>query len=85
MRDIDQDLEGRVTATRCRKGDVRDVYELCLTGRDVFQMQRLLEETAVARENYFDVREAVLLAENLRRAVKQARQQGQSQGGENGR
>jgi len=85
MRDIDQDLEGRVSATRCRDGDVRDHYHLDLSGRDVFQMQRLLEETAVEKQNYFAVREAVLLAENLREAVKQARQQGPPQGGESGR
>lgn len=84
MWDIEGDLDGRVTVTRCRNGDARQIYQLRLTGRDVYQMQRLLEETAVSRENYLAVREAVLLAENLREAVKQAREQGPSPGGTRG-
>lgn len=84
MAEIKGDLDGRLTMTRTRDGDARDKYQLELNGRFIFKVQRILEKQAVNEEDYFKVREAVLLAEELREAVKLAKKQGPPQGDESG-
>lgn len=76
MSELDEIYEGVVTATKCRDGDARQIYPLELSGRDIFKLQRLLETRAVQEDGYLNVREAVLLAESLREAVKLARRRG---------
>lgn len=84
MSEIDEALEGRVTVGKSRRGDEREIHHLILNGRQVYRMQRLLEGLAVNEENYFRVREAVLLAEALREAVSDGDDRGPLQGGTGG-
>lgn len=84
MPESDWDLDGRLCMTRTRNGDKREIHHLELTGEWVFKAQRVFEHRAVDEENYLKVREAVLLAEQLRAAVAKEQKQGRPQGDEGG-
>ena len=62
-------LEGRLCAGRSHGGRQDLFLELRLSERSVYQLQRVLEETAIKSENPFEVRGCVLLGEELRLAV----------------
>jgi len=69
MQGINEMTEGRVSMGKSRCGDDRAMYRLDFNGREVWQLQRVLETLAVRSEDYFSVRRAVTLAEALRREV----------------
>lgn len=69
------DLAPELVARRQREYDAR-LYA---------SIQESIKESALGEESYLAVREAVLLAENLREAVKQAREPGHPQGDKGGR
>ena len=69
MWEIDEALEGSLRAGKARGGR-RDVWiELRLGERTVYKLQRLLEGVAAESKNWFEIRELVLLSEELRWAV----------------
>jgi hypothetical protein len=69
------ELPGHVPMTRHKHGDPFAILKIKLTGHDLFGLQQLPQETAIQSEAYDQVRESVLLAEALRHAVADAKEE----------
>jgi hypothetical protein len=69
---IEEALEGRVSVGRSRGGRKDCLLSIVLSERAVYRLQTLLERRAIESDNWFEVREVVLLAEELRVAVERA-------------
>jgi len=85
MWEVDTALEGSLRAGESVGSEGAAIYQLELSGKEIFQLQRLLEELAVESGNYFRVRVAVLLSEAVRKAVKEDLERGRPQGAIDGR
>jgi len=66
-------LVGRISQGKSKLGDAPDVITLTVTGQFAFEMQQFFEPEASKGGDFFRVRWMVLLAENLRLAVAEAR------------
>ena len=85
MFEVDEALEGSLRAGKSRGGRVDVWLELRLTERTVYKLQRLLEGLAAHSDNYFEIRQVVLISEEVRVAVCNCERQGLSQGGADAR
>jgi hypothetical protein len=65
--------EGRICLGKSRKGDAPDEITLTVSGKFAYDMQQFFEAEASKGGDFFRVRWMVLLAENLRLAVAEAR------------
>lgn len=65
--------EGRICLGKSHKGDAPDVITLTVTGKFAYEMQQFFEAEASKGGDFFKVRWMVLLAEQLRMAVIEAR------------
>ena len=69
MYEVEEALEGSLRAGKSRGGREDVWLDLHLTERTVYKLQRKLEGLATKNENWFEVREVVLLSEDVRKAV----------------
>jgi len=69
MWQVEDALEGRLSVGQSRGGQGEKEYVLRLSGKRFFQLQKFLEEAAVAPGNFFHARMAVTLWEALRAGV----------------
>jgi len=67
---IDEALEGSLRAGRSRGGRANVFLDVRLRERTVYKLQRLLEGLAEKSENWFEIREVVMLSEEVRMAVR---------------
>ncbi len=66
---VEDAMEGRLTCGKSRGGPKDEEYLLKISGKRLFQLQKLLEERAAAPANFFEARMAVMLWEEIRRGV----------------
>ena len=66
--------EGRISLGKSRKGDAPDVITLTVSGKFAYDMQQFFEAEASKGGDFCRVRWMVLLAEQLRQAVIEARE-----------
>jgi hypothetical protein len=66
-------MEGRISRGKSKDGDAPDVITLTVSGKFAYEMQQFFEAEASKGGDFFKVRWMVLLAEQLRQAVAQAR------------
>lgn len=69
MDEIEEALEGSLRAGKTRGGREDVWLDLRLSERTVYKLQRKLEGLAAESKNWFEIRDVVLLSEDVRKAV----------------
>jgi hypothetical protein len=72
---VEEALPGRLTAGKSHQGKESGRLNLKLDGRRVYQLQKYLETQIEKEGQFFEIRELVLLHEDLRKAVAAAQGQ----------
>lgn len=70
---IHEEQDGMLYVGRSRNGDDKTSLVIELKGKTLYQIQKLLEETAVQAEDFAQTRMATLLHEELRKAIAAAK------------
>ncbi len=71
---VNDALQGRISQGKSKRGDAPDVITLSVSGKFAYEMQQFFEAEASKGGDFFRVRFMVLLAEQLRLAVAEARE-----------
>ena len=69
MYEVEEALEGSLRAGKSRGGRAAVWLDLHLAERTVYKLQRLLESLAQESKVWFEIRDVVLLSEEVRKAV----------------
>jgi hypothetical protein len=72
---VEEAMPGRLTAGKSHHGETAERLNLEMDGRTVYHLQKYLEQQIEKAGAFFEIRELVLLSEDLRRAVAVAQGQ----------